>query len=91
MDVEEERRDPRFNKWTASLSDRSTKMKRNTKSCWPDMWPATVAERDQLAIKDERFKKCVSLEEIKETIGVANYLLNTWLSLGEVTKSSSRI
>ena len=33
-----------------------------------NMWPATIAERDQLAIKDERFKKCVSLEEIKETI-----------------------
>ena len=68
-------RDPRFNKWDRIIIRSEYQDEQgNTKSCWPDMWPATIAERDELAIKDERFKKCVSLEEIKETIGVANYL-----------------
>ena len=76
MDVEGGKaRDPRFNKWDRIIIRSEYQDEQgNPKSCWPDMWPATTAERDLLAIKDERFKKCVSLEEIKETIGVANYL-----------------
>lgn len=76
MDVEGGKaRDPRFNKWDRIIIRSEYQDEQgNTKSCWPDMWPATVEERDQLAEQDERFKKCVSLEEIKETIGVANYL-----------------
>ena len=76
MDVEGGRaRDPRFNKWDRIIIRSEYQDEQgNPKSCWPDMWPATIEERDRLAIEDERFKKCVSLEEIKETIGVANYL-----------------
>ena len=76
MDVNEGRaRDPRFNKWDrivirSEFEDEQGK----PQSCWPEMWPATTEKRLELAEKDSRYAKCVSLEEIKETIGIPNYL-----------------
>lgn len=76
MDVNEGKaRDPRFNKWDRIIiRSEYEDSQGQKKSCWPDMWPATKEERLELAKGDSRFEKCVSLDEIKETIGTANYL-----------------
>lgn len=68
-------KDARFNRWSRMLIDAEyTDEIGRLRSCWPEMWPATRAERDDMAAADPRFKDCVSLEEVKETIGLANYL-----------------
>ena len=76
MDVNDGKaRDPRFNKWDRIIIRSEYEDSQGRKrSCWPDMWPATKQERLELAKENSRFEKCVSLDEIKETIGTANYL-----------------
>ena len=71
--------DPRFNLWSrmivrAAYEDDDGVMQ----SCWPDMWPATKAEKT-----DDR----VSLEEIKDIIGTANFLAEYMARPGESGES----
>lgn len=56
-----------------------------TRSCWPEMWPATVEEKKRLAEEhgDPSFLDAVSLEEIKESIGLPNYLSEYMARPGE--------
>lgn len=62
--------DPRFNHWSrlwvrAAIVDPSTGA---ITSCWPDMWPATVAEKEAMGLKD-----AVSLEEMRSMMGTAAF------------------
>jgi len=62
--------DPRFNYWSrlwvrAAMEDPSTGQ---VVSCWPDMWPATIAEK-----KARGTPTLVSLEEMKQMMGSAAF------------------
>lgn len=64
-------KDPRFGSWVrmvirAAYEDAKTK---EIQSCWPDMWPPS---RTAKAL-NPRWKDRVSLEEIEEAIGTANF------------------
>lgn len=67
--------DRRFERW-ARLTIRSeyTDAEDRLRSCWPEMWPPTREERLALAEDDPHYKDVTSLEEIKEMIGISNYL-----------------
>jgi hypothetical protein len=64
-------KDPRFNNWSRLLIkaeyDDAEGVRR---SCWPQMWPLTESDK-----KDDPtiHRNAISLESIKEQIGVANY------------------
>jgi phage terminase large subunit-like protein len=63
-------KDPRFDHWSrmiikAAYKDESD----NLVSCWPEMWPVDRQQK----IEDPRLKERISLEEIKEQIGSANF------------------
>lgn len=86
MDVDGEGRakDPRFNNWARmTIPSEYLDGDGRTRSCWPAMWPATVEERLELAKEDSHFENVVSLEEIKETIGLPNYLSEYMARPGE--------
>jgi phage terminase large subunit-like protein len=66
-------KDPRFNRWSRLVIPAAIEENGVLSSCWPEMWPTTRAERMQLAATRPRFKDALSLEEIRETIGTANF------------------
>jgi phage terminase large subunit-like protein len=66
-------KDPRFNRWSRLVIPAAIEENGVMSSCWPEMWPTTRAERMQLAATRPRFRDSLSLEEIRETIGVANF------------------
>lgn len=67
--------DRRFDRW-ARLTIRSEYENAQGRlcSCWPEMWPATREERLKLAEDDPHYVEVTSLEEVKEMIGISNYL-----------------
>lgn len=86
MDVDAEGRakDPRFNNWDriiirAEYQDAEGR----TRSCWPEMWPATTRERLELAREDRHYEQVMSLEEVKQAIGLPNYLSEYMARPGE--------
>lgn len=86
MDVDGEgrARDPRFNNWARmTIPSEYRDARGRIRSCWPEMWPATRDERLALARKDSHYEKVISLEEVKETIGVAHYLSEYMAKPGE--------
>jgi phage terminase large subunit-like protein len=66
-------KDPRFNRWSRLVIPAAIEENGEMVSCWPDMWPATRKERAKLAETRPRFKEALSLEEIREAIGPANF------------------
>ena len=63
-------KDPRFDHWSrmiikAAYNDSAG----NLVSCWPEMWPVDRAAKE----KDPRISDRISLEEIREQIGSANF------------------
>jgi predicted phage terminase large subunit-like protein len=63
-------KDPRFNHWNrmvikAAYHDEQ----KNLISCWPEMWPVDKESKKT----DPRLKERISLEEIREMIGSANF------------------
>ena len=66
-------KDPRFNRWSRLVIPAAIEEDGTMTSCWPDMWPATRADRLQLAVTKPRFKEALSLEEIREAIGSGNF------------------
>ena len=66
-------KDPRFNRWSRLVIPAAIEEDGQMVSCWPDMWPATRKERLDLARTRPRFKESLSLEEIRESIGSANF------------------
>lgn len=71
--------DPRFNLWSRMIVRAAYEGEDGElKSCWPDMWPAKKTSKD-----DDR----VSLEEIKDIIGTANFLAEYMARPGESGES----
>lgn len=66
-------KDPRFNRWSRLIIPAAIEEDGVLSSCWPDMWPTTKSERLLKAVTQPRFKEALSLEEIRETIGTANF------------------
>jgi phage terminase large subunit-like protein len=66
-------KDPRFNRWSRLIIPAGMEEDGKIVSCWPDMWPATKKERLEMAATRPRFKESLSLEEIRESIGSANF------------------
>ena len=63
-------RDSRFDHWSrmiikAAYKDSDDRLV----SCWPEMWPVDRKQKEE----DPRLKERISLEEIKEQIGSANF------------------
>ena len=63
-------KDPRFDHWSrmiikAAYKDTDDRLV----SCWPEMWPVDRQQKED----DPRLKERISLEEIKEQIGSANF------------------
>lgn len=84
VDAEGRARDPRFNNWDRMIiRSEYQDTDGNPRSCWPEMWPATLEERLRLAQEDPHYEEVMSLEEIKETIGVPNYLSEYMARPGE--------
>ena len=86
MDVDGENRakDPRFNNWARmTIPSEYKDADDRVRSCWPAMWPATIKERLELAKTDSHYEQVMSLEEIKETIGLPNYLSEYMARPGE--------
>lgn len=67
----ERAKDPRFNRWSRLHVPAVIDTPDGQVSCWRTMWPATRADRLQLAIKDKRYLEGTSLEEIREDVGSA--------------------
>ncbi len=62
--------DPRFGRWDRTLVKAEwTDKAGRRRSCWPEMWPLTVAERDA----DPSLEGRVTLEEIREDVGPQVY------------------
>tara|TARA_Y100001938_G_scaffold135254_1_gene196709 strand:+ start:17608 stop:19539 length:1932 start_codon:yes stop_codon:yes gene_type:complete len=71
--------DPRFNLWSRMIVRAAYEGEDGElKSCWPAMWPSKKTGKD-----DDR----VSLEEIKEIIGTANFLAEYMARPGESGES----
>jgi phage terminase large subunit-like protein len=66
-------KDPRFNRWSRLVIPAAIEENGTMVSCWPDMWPATRADRLELAKDKPRFKEALSLEEIRDAIGAGNF------------------
>ena len=66
-------KDPRFNRWSRLIIPAAIEENGQLSSCWPDMWPTTRDERETLSKTNPRFKESMSLEEIRDTIGTANF------------------
>ena len=66
-------RDPRFNRWARLEVPAALEQDGRIYSCWPQMWPATVDEREEMAKKDPRMANAVSLEEIRLDIGAPSF------------------
>jgi len=76
-------KDPRFNRWSRLVIPAAIEENGSMMSCWPDMWPTTREERMKLAVTRPRFKESLSLEEIRETIGSANFASEYLASPGD--------
>lgn len=73
-------RDPRFSHWTRMVIQAAYETPDlRTVSCWPEMWPVDRASKD----KDPELKNRISLEEIKDRIGSANFLAEYMARPGE--------
>jgi hypothetical protein len=63
-------KDPRFDHWSRMIIKAAYKDKKDKLvSCWPEMWPVDREQKKD----DPRLKERISLEEIKEQIGSANF------------------
>lgn len=62
--------DPRFDYWSRMLLQAAYDRDGIRHSCWPEMWPVTTAAR----LSDPTTIRRVSLEEIEQRIGRANFL-----------------
>jgi hypothetical protein len=78
-------KDPRFNRWSRLVIPAAIEDNGQMTSCWPDMWPATKVERLRLAATRPRFKEALSLEEIREAIGSANFASEYMAAPGDGT------
>ena len=73
-------RDPRFSHWTRMVIQAAYETKDlKTVSCWPEMWPVDRAAKEV----DPSLKNRISLEEIKDRIGSANFLAEYMARPGE--------
>jgi phage terminase large subunit-like protein len=73
-------RDPRFSHWTRMVIQAAYETPDlKTVSCWPEMWPVDRATK----AKDPELKSRISLEEIKDRIGSANFLAEYMARPGE--------
>lgn len=66
-------KDSRFNRWSRLHIPSEVEHEGRRVSCWADMWPATIADRMRMAETNKRYLEAISLEEIEESIGRANY------------------
>lgn len=66
-------KDSRFNRWSRLVIPAAIEHEGILESCWPDMWPATRKERLEKAETKSRFKEALSLEEIRDAIGIGNF------------------
>lgn len=67
-------KDARFNYWARLMVKALSKgPDGKVVSCWPEMWPATTADRLERAKADPKYQSRVSLEEIREQIGSPNF------------------
>lgn len=65
-------KDPLFDNWSRLFIDAITETPDGKWiSCWPEMWPATRAERLALSATQPQYEDHVSLEEIKEAVGTS--------------------
>lgn len=64
--------DPRFNMWTRMIIDAVRVDEQTDKevSCWPDMWPMTIAEKKA----NPRLKDTISIEEMPLVLGRDTFL-----------------
>ena len=63
-------KDPRFDHWNRMVIKAAYHNEKNELiSCWPEMWPVDRA----IKLTDPRLKERISLEEIREMIGSANF------------------
>jgi hypothetical protein len=77
MDVDGEgnAKDPRFNHWDRLHIDSEYRdATGRRRSCWPEMWPATIAEKEEMARVDPTIREAESLEEIEARLGTPTYL-----------------
>lgn len=73
-------RDPRFSHWTRMVIQAAYETKDlRTVSCWPEMWPVDRAAK----ARDPELRNRISLEEIKDRIGSANFLAEYMARPGE--------
>lgn len=73
-------RDPRFQHWTRMVIQAAYETPDlRTVSCWPEMWPVDRASKR----RDPELRNRISLEEIKERIGSANFLAEYMARPGE--------
>lgn len=64
--------DPRFDRWARMFVDAIViDNQGNPASCWPHLWPLTVASKRELAAKthNPRYLECKSLEEMEREMG----------------------
>ena len=63
-------KDPRFDHWSRMIIKAAYKDQEDRLvSCWPEMWPVDRKQKEE----DPRLKERISLEEIREQIGSANF------------------
>lgn len=62
-------KDPRFNFWSRRLVRAAYEIDGALVSCWPQMWPVDRAAK----LADPSLAKRISLEEIRDTIGIPNF------------------
>lgn len=72
-------KDPRFNFWSRRIFKAAFEQDGKLVSCWPEMWPVDRAAKKA----DPSLAKKISLEEIRETIGTANFNSEYMASPGE--------
>lgn len=76
--------DPRFGRWNRTLvKSEWTDRHGRRRSCWPEMWPLTNADRDADPALDGR----MTLEEIRESVGPQVY---SYEYLGEPGESDQK-
>lgn len=66
-------KDPRFNRWSRLMIPAAIETGGVLESCWPEMWPATKADRISSIVMNPTMKEALSLEEIREAIGSHNF------------------
>lgn len=61
--------DPRLRYWDRMLIPAEYELDGEHVSCWPEMWPVTVAERLRLAENQPEYHNRASLEEVRKLVG----------------------